>query len=76
MKYALQMYMFARYHDLLYKALTHISLASFLLDIGKQNSPRFNAAERGVPSGGILFADMIFIKKGNKIEKGHLMSLK
>ena len=25
-------------------------------DIGKQNSPRCDAAERGVPSGAILFA--------------------
>ena len=36
--------------------LTHISLASFLWDIGKQNSPRCDAAERGVPSGAVLFA--------------------
>ena len=36
--------------------LTHISLASFLWDIGKQHSPRCNAAERGIPSGAILFA--------------------
>ena len=36
--------------------LTHISLASLLWDIGKQNSPRCDAAERGVPSGAILFA--------------------
>ena len=43
--------------------LTHISLASLLLDIGKQNSPRCDAAERGVPSGTILFA------KSNLIEK-------
>ena len=27
----------------------HISLASFLWDIGKQNRPRCDAAERGVP---------------------------
>ena len=27
------------------------SLASFLWDIGKQNSPRWDAAKRGVPSG-------------------------
>ena len=31
--------------------LTHISLASFLWDIGKQNSPRCDAAKRGAPSG-------------------------
>ena len=36
--------------------LTHLSLASRLWDIGKQNSPRCDAAERGVPSGDILFA--------------------
>ena len=35
---------------------THMSLASLLWDIGKQNSPRCDAAERGVPSGAILFA--------------------
>ena len=28
----------------------------FLWDIGKQYSPRCDAAERGVPSGAILFA--------------------
>ena len=43
--------------------LTHISLASFLWDIGKQNSPRCDAEKRGVPSGAILFAYMIFIEK-------------
>ena len=36
--------------------LAHLSLASLLWDIGKQNSPRCDAAERGVPSGAILFA--------------------
>ena len=35
---------------------THISLASNLWDIGKQYSPICDAAERGVPSGAILFA--------------------
>ena len=44
-------------------SLTHISLASFVWDIGKQNSPRCDAAKCGVPSGAILFADMIFIEK-------------
>ena len=34
--------------------LTHISLASFLWDIGKQHSPRCDPAECGVPSGAIL----------------------
>ena len=45
------------------KTLTHISLASFLWDIGKQNSLRCDAAKRGVPSGAILFAILIFIEK-------------
>ena len=31
-------------------------LASFLCDIGKQFSPRYDAAEPGIPSGAILFA--------------------
>ena len=35
---------------------SHISLASFLWDIGKQCSPGCDAAERGVPSGATLFA--------------------
>ena len=43
--------------------LTNISLASFLWDKGKQNSPRCDAAKRGIPSGAILFAYMIFIEK-------------
>ena len=43
--------------------LTHISLASFLWDMGKQNIPRCEAAKRGVPSGAILFAYMNFIEK-------------
>ena len=34
----------------------HISLANFLWDIDKQNSPRCDAAERGVASEAILFA--------------------
>ena len=38
------------------ETLTHLSLASLLWDIGKQNSPRCDATERGVPSGAILFA--------------------
>ena len=33
-----------------------LSLASLLWDIGKQNSPRWDAAEHSVPSGAILFA--------------------
>ena len=35
---------------------THLNLVCLLWDIGKQNSPRCDAAERGVPSGAILFA--------------------
>ena len=47
--------------------LTHLSLASLLWDIGKQHSPRCDAAERGVPPATILFAKRIFIEKLNKI---------
>ena len=46
--------------------LTHISLASFLWDIGKQNRPRCDATKHGVPSENILFADKIFIEKKKK----------
>ena len=49
--------------------LTHISLASFLWDIGKQDSPRCDAAKRGVPSVALLFAYMNFIEKLDKKEK-------
>ena len=49
--------------------LAHISLASFLWDICKQNNLRCDAAKRGVPSGAILFAYMVFIEKWNKNEK-------
>ena len=49
--------------SLLYTYSTHISLVSFLWDIGKQNSPRCDAAIRGVPSGGYSAGYMIFIKK-------------
>ena len=44
---------------------THIrvSLASFLWDIGKQNSPKCDATKRIIPSGAILFAEKIFIEK-------------
>ena len=52
-------------------SLTHLSLASFLWDIGKQYSPRCDAAERGVPSGAILFAYRNFIEKWIKILKSH-----
>ena len=37
-----------------------------LWDIGKQNIPRCDAAERGVPSGAILFAQRNFIEKSDK----------
>ena len=47
--------------------LTHIRLASLLWHKGKQNSPRCDAAKRGVPSGAILFAWRNFIEKLNKI---------
>ena len=43
--------------------LTHLSLASLLWDMGKPHSPRCDAAERGVPSGAILFAQKSFIEK-------------
>ena len=56
--------------------LTHLSLASLLWDIGKQNSPRCDAAERGVSSGAILFAWRIFIEKLYRIEKSLLTPLK
>ena len=56
--------------------LIHISLVSFLWDIGNQNSPRCDAAKRGVPSGAILFAGMNLFKKWNKDEKLLLMALK
>ena len=49
--------------------VTHLGLASFLWDIGKQKSPRCDAAKRGVPSGTILFAYIIVIKKEIKNEK-------
>ena len=56
--------------------LTHLSLASLLWDIGKQYSPRCDAAERGVPSGAILFAYRNFIEKWIKSLKAHLWPLK
>ena len=43
--------------------LTHVCLASFLWDIGKQNSPKCDVAKCGIPSGTILFAFMYFIEK-------------
>ena len=49
--------------------LTHISLASYFGDIGKQYRPRWDAAERGVSSGSTLFAYRNFYKQWNKNEK-------
>ena len=46
--------------------LTHLSLASLLWHIGKQNSPRWDAAERGIPSEAILFAKRKFIENWEK----------
>ena len=48
---------------ILIRFITHISLASFLWEIGKQNRHRCDAAKCGVPSGAILFAYKYFIKK-------------
>ena len=44
------------------KVLTPMSLPPFLWDIGKQYRPRCDAAERGVPSGSILFGSRNFIE--------------
>ena len=49
---------------------------SFLWDIGKQNSLRCDATERGVPSGAILFAKRNFIEKCNRILKSYQKTLK
>ena len=46
--------------------LTHISLASFLWDVGKQCRPR---PERGVWSGSTLFAYRLFYQDLNKNRK-------
>ena len=51
--------------------LTYIILASFLWDIGKQNSPRYDAAKRGIPSGAILFSEMLIIHKWYKNNKNY-----
>ena len=50
----------------IFRSLTHFSLASLLWDMGKQHSPRCYAAERGVPSGAILFAWRNFIEQRDK----------
>ena len=57
-------------------AFTHISLASFLWDLGTQCRPRSHATERGVLSGSPLFANKQFFQNLNKIEKYHPTSLK
>ena len=54
MEYFLSLYFLDTLY--MYKLLTHIGLVSFLCDIGKQYSPRCDAAERGIPSEAILFA--------------------
>ena len=54
---------YAAHVIILTRTLTHLSLASLLWDIGKQNSPRWDAAERGVPSGAILFAQKNFFEQ-------------
>ena len=46
--------------------LTHLNMASFLWDIGKQNSPRCDAAKHSVSSRAILFAQRNFIEKLSK----------
>ena len=44
-------------------------MASLLWDIGRQYSPRCDAAERSIPSGAILFPYRNFVEKRNKIIK-------
>ena len=50
-------------HAAIHQRLTHIGLASIIWVIGIQYSPRWDATERGVPSGTILFAYRNFIEK-------------
>ena len=47
--------------QLLEVLVLHVHFPHLSLDIVKQYSPRCGAAERAVPSGGILFAKRIFI---------------
>ena len=56
--------------------ITRISLASFLWDVGKQDSPRCDTTECVVPSGAILFAKRCFIKNLYDKLKSLLMPLK
>ena len=51
------------------KNITTFETCHFLWDIGKQNSPRCDAADCGVPSGAILFAYRNFIENEIKIKK-------
>ena len=55
--------------------LTHISLASFLWDIGKQNYSRCDAPKRGVPSGAILFAKLTSDAPKNGSGLAHLIRM-
>ena len=54
----------AKVRSITHVSLTHIhvSLASFLWDIGKQYSPICDAEKCGVPSEAILFAHKKFIE--------------
>ena len=56
--------------------LTHISLASFFLDLDKQCRPRSDATECGVWSGSPLFAYKMFYENSNKNVKYHPRTLK
>ena len=40
-----------------------LSMVSYFEDIGKQNSPRWDVTQRGVPAGAIPFAYKYFIEK-------------
>ena len=51
------------YSELIFRGGVSFLPAALLLDIGKQNGSRCDAAKRGVPSGSILFAYTNFIEK-------------
>ena len=61
-------------------ALTHISLVSFLWDIGKQSKPRSDVAKhdvwRDVWSGFPLFAYRMILQNLSKSEKYHPTTFK
>ena len=57
------LFLIAHFPDLCLLVPLHLSVTSLLWDIGKQYSPRCVAAECGVPSGAILFAQRNFIEK-------------